>query len=99
MAPVRENIGKRRFGVELGCPRFNPHPPFLAGEFHQLLDNEVHANVSIHTRYFWRVNWVDGCIHGAGVQVSIHTRHFWRVNLGPLRGYTSLTMFQPKSGS
>ena len=38
--------------------RFNPHPPFLAGEF-TYSNGKMGPNirVSIHTRHFWRVNW------------------------------------------
>ena len=35
--------------------------------------------VSIHTRHYWRVKRLLGCISNIGDAVSIHTRHYWRV--------------------
>ena len=62
-----------------GC--FNPHPPFLAGEFSMLRRHPVgQSPVSIHTRHFWRVNLVGVQARTVKHWVSIHTRHFWRVN-------------------
>ena len=36
--------------------RFNPHPPFLAGESGMWGGILGNPPVSIHTRHFWRVN-------------------------------------------
>ena len=42
---------------ENGQTSFNPHPPFLAGEFGvERTRDRVRLMVSIHTRHFWRVN-------------------------------------------
>ena len=73
---------------------FNPHPPLLAGETPAQCWRAVGAIVSIHTRHYWRVKRLGGCLHGLNL-VSIHTRHYWRVKLCGSLSYTAVSGFNP----
>ena len=43
---------------------------------------QIEAEVSIHIRHCWRMNWQVNRIAKAAAAVSIHIRHCWRMNWG-----------------
>jgi hypothetical protein len=80
-----------------GLMRFNPHPPFLAGELRSIL---CHKALSFWFQSTPAISggWIYRNCEGRSRlwNVSIHTRHFWRVNSEDhMRNMGSVNSFNP----